>query len=238
MARPAAASTAAAAPAASPGSSPREIAAQALLAAASGDVNGALRYFTAANFPKEKQEDSVREAYFELRLQRLVSAATARQCAGMKENVERLGDEDKALPFTFNGFGGFLKGARVQYLLGLVEFTCIDEGTGRKRWESVAKATAGMSSPDYAYAVLAMNRLSEDDGRGRARTSINFMRRQIDNAPAAAKGTMLFNLGQLQLILGRKEEAMTSFRSGAEAGPAGMVEYLNRDAIRTIDSSR
>ena len=64
------------------------------------------------------------------------------------------------------------------------------------------------------------------------------MRRQIDNAPAAAKGTMLFNLGQLQLIMGRKEEAMTSFRSGAEAGPPGMIEYLNRDAIRTIESPR
>jgi len=43
---------------------------------------------------------------------------------------------------------------------------------------------------------------------------------------------MLFNQGQLLIIIGKKEEALASFRAGAEAGPAGMIEYLNRDAIR------
>ena len=55
------------------------------IAAASGDATGALRYFTAANFPGEKQDDAVREAYLEVRLQRLLAAASARQCAGIAE---------------------------------------------------------------------------------------------------------------------------------------------------------
>jgi hypothetical protein len=223
---------------AAPGNSPREIAAQALLAAASGDIDGAFRYFTATNFPKEKQEDAVREAYFELRVQRLVNAAVAHQCTGVDQGITHIGDDDASLPFTFGGFGGFMKSVRFQYLLALMEFSCVDENAARKRWEKLAKATPGMSSPDYAYAMLALNRISSDDGHGKARVALNFLRRQLDTAPPASKGAMLFNQGQLQLILGRKDEALASFRAGAEAGPPGMIEYLNRDSIRTIDIPR
>ena len=50
----------------------------ALRIAASGDVGGAMSYFTPARFPQEKQEAAVREAYIELRLRRLVAMAAAR----------------------------------------------------------------------------------------------------------------------------------------------------------------
>jgi hypothetical protein len=236
--RPAAVSGGTAPAAAATGNTPRDIAAQALLASASGDVNAAARYFTPANFPKDKQEDAVREAYFEVRLQRLVNAAAARQCNGMDQAITHLGDEDGGLTFTFGGFGAFTKSVRYQYLLGYLEFQCIDENTGKKRWEKLAKATPAMNSPDYAYALLALNRISSDDAHGRARTALNFVKRQLDSASPATKGVVLFNVGYLQLVLDKKEEAMASFRAGAEAGPAGMAEYLNRDAIRTIDQRR
>ena len=230
------AAPAAATASAVPVTSPREIAAQALLAAASGDIAGGLRYFTPAAFPKEKQEDAVREAYLELRLQRLLAAAAARKCAGIDQGITHLGDEDKALPFTFEGFGRFMQSVRFQYLLGVLEFACIDQNTAKKRWEKLSKATPGLASPDYAYALLALNRISSDDAHGRARVALAFVKRQLDAAAAPAKGAMLFNLGYLQLVLGRKEDAAASFRAGAEAGPPGMIEYLNRNAIRMIDA--
>src|SRR5262249_20304835 len=55
----------ASAPAPAPNSS-RDVLAQALSTAVLGDADGALRYFTAANFPQEKPENAVREAYIEV----------------------------------------------------------------------------------------------------------------------------------------------------------------------------
>ena len=70
--------------------SPREIAALALRIAASGDIGGAMSYFTPAKFPQEKQEAAVREAYIELRLRRVVALAAAKQCAATIQGLTNL----------------------------------------------------------------------------------------------------------------------------------------------------
>jgi hypothetical protein len=40
------------------------------------------------------------------------------------------------------------------------------------------------------------------------------------------------------MIAGRKDDAAASFRAGAAAGPPGMAEYLNLDALRMLDAER
>src|SRR5207247_2691616 len=94
--------------------------------------------FTARVFAAEKQPEEVRRAYIEVQLQRLMAAAAQPgQCAGVLESIEKLGDEDKSLPFTFRGFGNYMKLAHFQFYVGEVMAACGQTKDGRKRWEKV-----------------------------------------------------------------------------------------------------
>jgi tetratricopeptide (TPR) repeat protein len=216
---------------------PRDIAVAALRLAASGDVGGAMSYFTPARFPKEKQETLVREAYIELRLRQLLALAAARQCPAVAQGLTNLDAEDKNLPFTFDGFGSFLIGIRFQYWLGVVEFACVDETTARNRWEKLSKANPEIASTDYAYSYMALAKLDANEARIQTRKALGFLERQLAASPEH-RGVLLYNQGLLQMIAGHKDEAAVSFRAGAAAGPAGMTEYLNLDGIRMLDAVR
>jgi tetratricopeptide (TPR) repeat protein len=220
------------------GTSPREIAAMALRIAASGDIGGAMSYFTPAKFPNEKQEDAVREAYIELRLRRLVALASARQCAAARLGLANLEGEDKSLPFTSQGFASFTKGVRFQYWLGVVESACVDQNAARRRWEALAKASPDLASIDHAYPYMALAKLDPAEAAIQARKALGFLQRQLGSALPEYQGRLLYSQGVLQLVAGRKDDAAASFRAGAVAGPAGMVEYLNLEAIRLLDAGQ
>ena len=72
--------------------------------------------------------------------------------------------------------------------------------------------------------------------RCKARKALGFLQRQLAAARRNIRGPLLYNQGLLQMIAGRKDDAAASFRAGAAAGPPGMVEYLNLDAIRMLDT--
>uniref|UniRef100_Q01PP1 DUF5107 domain-containing protein n=1 Tax=Solibacter usitatus (strain Ellin6076) TaxID=234267 RepID=Q01PP1_SOLUE len=206
-------------------------AAAALEAAASGNLDQAFGYFNRSNFPEGKQPDAVRAAYIELQLLRLLALAAARQCQQADNGITTLGYEDKNLPFTFNGFGGFTKGARFQYHLGLVEAACVDEKEARKRFEKVSRMRAPMTSPDFAYAYMALAKLGPVGDLGS-------VARQLDGALAAARPddvpALQYNKGLLLVITGNKEAAAAAFRQGAASAPPGMLRYLNQSALRTL----
>jgi tetratricopeptide (TPR) repeat protein len=223
---------------ASAANSPREIAAMALRIAASGDVGGAMSYFTPAKFPQEKQEPAVREAYIELRLRRLVAMAAARQCAPVVQGLGSVDAEDKSLPFTFGGLGNFTKSIRLQYWVGVAEFACVDENSARKRWETLSKASPEIASTDYAYTFMALAKLDPAEGKIKARSALGFLQRQLATGAPEHQGVLLYNQGLLQMIAGRKDDAAASFRAGAAAASSGMLEYLNLDAIRMLDSGQ
>jgi hypothetical protein len=227
-----------AAPPALGAKSPGEIVAMALRIANSGDIRGAMNYFTPANFPRAEQESAVREAYIELRLRGLLTMAETKQCAGAVQGIGNLEARDTRLPFTLSGFGNFTKGARFQYLLGVVEFACVDQNAARKRWETVSKADADIASTDYAYPFLALAKLDPTVGVARSRKALDFLGKQMGSAATGVQGALLYSQGLLQAAIGKRSEAQSSLRAGAEAGPAGMVEYLNLEAIRALEAGQ
>ena len=197
-----------------------------------------MSYFTPARFPQEKQEDAVREAYIELRLRRVVALAAARQCAAAIQGLTNLEAEDKSLPFTSHGFGSFTKSIRVQYWVGVVEFACVDPNAARKRWAALSKASPEISSTDHAYPYMALAKLDPAEGKIQARKALGFLQRQLGSALPEYHGALLYSQGLLQMIAGRTEDAAASFHAGAQAGPPGMVEYLNLEAIRVLDAGQ
>src|SRR5262249_6983372 len=192
------------------GSSPVEIAAAALMAAAEGDLGRARNYFTATNFPAEKQDDAVREAYIELELQRLLALAADRNCQAVEQLLTNIGAYDKNLPFTFHPFNSFMKGARFQYYLAEAESAC-DEKEGRRHFEKVSRMKADMSSADFAFPFLAAARLSAPS---RASAALDDVQRYMQTANGTARGALYFNQGLLLVLAGKRRDAADCFRSG------------------------
>ncbi|MEO8595742.1 MAG: tetratricopeptide repeat protein [Candidatus Solibacter sp.] len=217
---------------------PREIAFQALRTAAAGDAAAALGMFTAARFPQAQVEPAIREAYFEVRLKRIVDAAGAGKCPSAVQWLGQLEGADPALPFTAGGFAPLLRSVRVQYWVGVVEFACIDKEAARKRWEILAKATPVIGTTDYPFAILAVSKVNPAEGRTQIRQALIFLALQLKDDQPEHNGELLYSQGLLQLESGHKDEAATSFRAGVAAGPAGLVEYLNLDGARAVDAPK
>ncbi|MCU1236493.1 MAG: Tetratricopeptide 2 repeat protein [Candidatus Solibacter sp.] len=212
---------------------PAEFAAAALRLAASGDIDGGMSYFTPGNFSNAKQEDSVREAYLELRLRRILAAAAAKQCGGLEQSIAAVNAPDARLSFTAASFADIMNGARIQYLIGTAYAACGDVAVARKQWENASKIDAGIATTDYAYPILALAQLEPEVGKARSRKALVFIARQINSAAAGHQGALLYSQGLLQALVGKQDDAASSFQMGAESGPTGIVEYLNLVALRS-----
>jgi hypothetical protein len=214
-------------------SSPHGFADQALQLAATGNLGAAFGFFSATNFPQPKQEDFVREAYFELQVQNLLNLVTSHQCPQADRGITNLGYEDKNLPFSFIGFGPFAKRLRVQYLLGTVEAACVDEKSARKRWEKVAKASADMASTDYPYPYLAMAKLNPEGAPDKIGGALEAVNRALASANPDQRPLLLYHQGMLRVAMGQSHDAGASFSEGARTS-TGIVRYLNLDALRGL----
>jgi tetratricopeptide (TPR) repeat protein len=205
------------------GSPPAEIAAAALMAAAEGDLGRARGYFTAANFPAEKQDESVREAYIELELLGLLGLAGEKKCREVEQLLTNIGAYDKNLPFTFHPFNSLMKGARFQYYMAEAESAC-DEKEARKMFEKVSRMRADLSSTDFAYPILAAARVMAPSKAGAALEAIQ---RYLQTATGPVRGVLSYNQGLLMLLAGKRRDALDCFHSGEKTSPPGFVRYLN-----------
>jgi tetratricopeptide (TPR) repeat protein len=213
-------------------STPLASATYALGLAADGDLAGANNVFTAVNFPGEKQDDIVREAYMELQVQNVLAAARSRHCSEAIAAEERLGDENPQLPFTFHGFGGILKGLRMQFNLGTLEILCGNEKGAKKIWAKLAKAQVkDIADPEFSVPFLAATALGQ---QAEVKTRIEAALEQIKSALAgsANRATLLYTQGMLLRLLGREKDAQNALADVVAANPPPMIGYLALVALR------
>jgi tetratricopeptide (TPR) repeat protein len=207
-------------------STPTEAANFALALVARDDLNGAASVFQEKNFPEEKQPPEVRQTYAELQLRSVLSAASSGKCADLDARIEDFAPEDKALPFTFHGFGDLAKQLRFQFYFGLAESLCGDQKAAAKRWSRIAKASPPLSSPDHAFPLLAAS-LTNPAGSSRAiETALEGIR---TSGNSTDKNLLLYSEGILLRATGREEEAIKRFAEGAKTG-SPFARYLNRSA--------
>jgi hypothetical protein len=216
---------------------PRAIAEEALLAAASGNLDAAFAYFTPESFPQPKQEDAVREAYFDLQLQAVLKLSAENRCPEADRAITNLGYEDKRLPFTFNGFGSYMKRLRVQYLLGTIEAACVDQKSARKRFEKIAKSSADSASPEYVYPYLAQYQLDAAGVRDKVSAALEAIKKSLPAAKTESKGVLYFQQGVLLSILGKTEDAAASLWDGVHSS-TGMAQYLNLEVLRSLETQQ
>jgi tetratricopeptide (TPR) repeat protein len=213
-------------------SSPRESATYALGLAAEGNLGDAAKVFDPVNFPGEKQEETVREAYIEIEVQKVLALARARRCSEAIAAEDGLGNENPALPFTFRSFGSILKGPRTQYNLATLEMLCGNEKGARKIWSKLAKAQVkDVSDPDFSVPFVAAAALGQE---AEAKTKIEAALEQIKGALSgnSDRATLLYSQGMLLRVLGREKDAQSSFADALGANPPPMIGYLALVALR------
>jgi len=193
---------------------------------ATNNLAGAARVFQTKNFPDEKQPLEVRQAYAELQLRVIISAASSGNCANVAARIGDFVPEDKSLAFTFHGFGDFAKQLRFQFYFGLAESLCGDKKAAGRRWEKIAKAHAPISSPDSAFPLLAAS-LTNPAGSSRAIETALEAIRTAGNV--ADKSLLLYSEGILMRAAGRNEDAIKRFADGAKS-ESPFARYLNGSA--------
>jgi predicted Zn-dependent protease len=220
-------------PSGAPGNptSPPEIASQALLRAASGQLSSALAAFNAQNFPQDRQREDVRRAYIELQLLKLRAQAAGHRCNDAFHGLDTIGDEDKALTFTMYGFEGFMKSARFQYYLAGVESACGDQKAARKRLTKVARMTAGPATSDFAFPALSAAILNEAEGKPKLQAALHAVSAALAKGDSESKGALLYSQGLLLRALGQEDQAIAAFTEGSKAQDLDQSQYLNLLAL-------
>jgi TolA-binding protein len=211
---------------------PAEIAAYALDLTADAALSQAAELFTAQSLPREKQPDSIRQAYIEVQLQLLRGEAARHHCTDALKGAEAIGNEDKNLPFTLYGFDAFMKGARFQYYLGATEALCGDVGAARRRWSKVAKMTPAISSPDFTFPIVAAQNLAAKGKGPDIQPWLNKVLGALASAGDDSRGTLLYSKGLLLLARGEEPSAIAAFQEGEQAPDHQMSRYLNRLVLR------
>ena len=212
-------------------SSPQAAARYALGLLGDGRLDEAAAVFQAANFPGEKQDQFVREAYIEIQVQSIAALARGKKCADAMTAGDHLGDEDPNLPFTFHGFGPILKGLRVQYDVAGLEAQCGREKDAKKIWVKLAKSSKDVSDADFVFPILAAARIeSAVELRARIDIALEQVRGALNNS--SDRSTLLYSQGMLLRAAGREGEAQKSLGEALTSNPQGMVGYLALKALR------
>ena len=212
---------------------PKIAIAQALTFAAQGNFAEASGLFTPLNFPAEKQDSDVREAYIEIQVQKVVALARARRCEEALASEDGLGNEDPALPFTFHGFGAILKGPRIQYTLAAVDAICGNEKGARKTWSRLAKSSVkDVADPDFVVPLMAAAAAGMEDAKSRVEAALGQVESALASKAPANRAALLYSRGILLRMLGRERDAESSLTDALEAEPPPMVSYLALTALK------
>jgi tetratricopeptide (TPR) repeat protein len=173
-------------------------------------------------FPREEGGTNVRQVWIEVKLQKILSAATDGHCADALVEAEHLGAIVPDLPFTRDGLEPILQSARTNYQLGTVYASCAKPDEATKKFQLASAATA----PDQTlWAWRAAQKLPGFDGKQ--------WQERLQTALAQAKGRSDtssytswwdYTAGALAGALGSRQEADWRFQK-ALLLPDRMLAY-------------
>ena len=186
-------------------------------------------------FTAEKQSDEVRRAYIEVQLQKLLAASVnPNQCPAVLGAIETLGDEDKSLPFTFHGFGSFMKAAHFQYYLAIVEANCQEQKNARKRWEKVSRMKESLPSAEVAFPLLAAAKVNPVEAKPRIGAALESLRASLPSAKGESRFSLLYVEAMLLHASGEDVQAGQRLQEVMGTASDVRIQYLARLGAREI----
>jgi tetratricopeptide (TPR) repeat protein len=212
------------------------LASAAMMSAASGNAITAGGTFDPKRFAAEKQPAEVRRAYIEVQLHKLLAAtANPDKCPEALHGRDVLGDEDKNLPFTFHGFGNFMKAAHFQYYLAMVEANCQEQKSARKRWERVSKMKESLPSAEFAFPLLAALKIHAADAKPRIAAALESVRGALSSADQETKPSLVYLEAMLLHMSGNDGEAIPKLQELVNTAAENIdVQYFARLVMREI----
>ncbi len=214
--------------------SPVEIATSAMLKAASGVPEDAARLFDPKVFSAEKQPDQVRRAYIEVQLQRLILQTRSEPCLTVIDRLDKLGGEDASLTFTMYGFNNFMKPAHFQYYMSVVEASCHEEKSARKRWAKISKMTEVLPSPEYVFPIVAAWKLNPADAKPRIASALDSVRGALAKADGELKLALIYVEGILLRMSGQDDQAAQRLQEVVKSARDVYVQYLAQVGLREM----
>jgi hypothetical protein len=214
---------------------PIAIASSALLKAASGKVSEAAGLFDPKVFTAERQSDEVRRAYIEVQLQMLLAgSANPGQCPIVLDAIDKLGEEDKSLPFTFHGFGSFMKAPHFQYYLAFIDANCLRQKNARKRLEKVSKMKESLPSAEVAFPLLAAAKLNPAEAKPRIGAALESVRASLPSTKGESRFSLMYVEAMLLHASGQDPQAGQRLQEIMGAASDVQIQYLARLGVREI----
>jgi hypothetical protein len=183
--------------------------------------------------------DLLRQAYYETKLQNALFMARKRQCDGMTSIVQAATEADSERPFTKPGGKSVLESPRFLFYLGRAFGLCGDARKAEALWKQAAGKQREITSPEYAFPVLARVQLNALHGKP-VRPDLEKAFGEVEEKVKLASKDQLVSLnysaGMLLQALGRLDDAEAQFRAAMKGDPA--IEYTARIALRDSDLAR
>ncbi len=214
------------APALSVAPTPSEVAAAAMLKAASGHPEDAAGLFDPHVFSAEKQPESVRRAYIEVQLQALLAQAAAGLCSDLAFRIDRLGEENRSLPFTFFGFGKFTNAAHFQFYLAKAQESCREAQGSRKRWTKIGRMSESLPSLEFVFPLLAAWKLNPEEAKPRIAAALQSVRAALAGAQGDSRPPLAFAEGALLYAQGENERAAFRLQEALKTAQDASLKYL------------
>lgn len=176
-----------------------------------GEFKGARDLFQGRFFPREEGGTNVRQVWFEVQLQQVLSEARSGNCAGALAGSEHLGMPVPDLAFTNDGFEPMLQSARTNYLLGTMESRCKRPEQAQARYRRAADATE-FNQLIWAHAA-AQKLPGFDDAKWTRLLKSALAQLQAQRDAGSATSWSLYNSGLVKSVLGDKESANADFEA-------------------------
>jgi tetratricopeptide (TPR) repeat protein len=210
------------------------LASSAMVRSSSENAGSAFSAFDPRLFTAEKQPETVRRAYIEVQLQKLlVNSLFLERCAAVLNGIDALGEEDKSLPFTFHGFGGYMKAAHFQYYLGIVEANCQQMKSARRRWTKVSRMKESLPSAEFVFPLLAAARSGSADAQAKAAAGLEAVR-TTQAADASSRLSLVYLEGILLHITGNDAEASRKLQEVVRSEGDPTLQYLAQLGLREL----
>jgi len=215
-----------------------ELAKQAFEYLGDNDIDSAWETVTLERIKGTAASEPLRQAYYEVQLQRALASARKQDCDAIPERVAALTKSNPELAFTKEGGQDLLDTPRVLFYAGRAYGLCAEAKPAASFWKQAARKTVAPESPQAVFVTFARIQLLALAGRP-VKSELEAAYRQADaafkSAPSGDHRIAAYQLAMALQALGRLSESDSYFQ--AAAGESS-VHYLALLGIRDNDLAR